>query len=211
MMITTEYIKSILESAEFRVELDALSCYGANIRQERPIVLFLAKYFWQRGHKVALEKNKCDLVVDGIRIECKFHFDSDTPRLQKELTKYDGSIEMLMNAVSAKKHSKTWTVCPGIYRDVVVKRPDIFVWVLCARDLTKLTKDEMSRVCVGDHQRRYNKNNPYELNRAFLEVADGFLDKLNELRNFSLEQATVTTTGAFPSAYHLMLFTFADT
>lgn len=208
-MITAKDIKVIFESSEFRSELEDLSSYAANIRQERPIVLLFAKYFWRRGYKFALEKKKCDLVVDETRVEFKFHFDSDMLSLQKELNRYDGNIEMLMNAVSKKELSPTWTVSPGIYKDIIVKRPDIFVWVLCARNLSKLTNDDISRVCIGAQQQWYNRSRPYESSQEFLEVADSFLAKIQELRKFSLEKAIIVTNGGFPSAYHLRSCDFA--
>lgn len=207
-MIVAQDIKDIFTSSEFRSELEDLSSYAANIRQERPIVLLFAKYFWRRGCKFALEKKRCDLVVDETRIEFKFHFDSDMISLRKELNRYDGNIERLMDAVSKRELSPTWTVSPGIYKDVIVKRPDIFVWILCTRDLSKLTNDDISRVCIGAHQQRYNRARPYESNREFLDVLDGFLAKLQELRNFSLERITVGVNGGFPSVYHLMLCEF---
>lgn len=209
-MITAENINTIFESSAFNMDLEALSSYAANIRQERPIVNLFAKNFWQQGHKVALEKNKCDLVVDGTRIEFKFHFDSDFRLLQKELQKYDDDIERLMEAVYAKIHSPTWTVCPGIYKDVIVKRSDIFVWILCARDLSKLTDDEMSRVCVGSDQRKYNRSRPYESNREFLDETDRFLAKLKEIKKFSVAKTMILTNGAFPSEYHLRICEFAE-
>jgi hypothetical protein len=69
--------------------------------------------------------------------------------------------------------------------------------------LSKLTNDEISRVCIGTHQQWYNRGRPYEFNQEFLEVTDSFLAKLQELRKFSLEKAVVITHGGFPSAYHL--------
>lgn len=133
-MISSHEIKVIFESSELRSGLEDLSSYAANIRQERPIVLLFAKHFWRRRHKFALEEGKCDLVVDGTRIEFKFHFDSDMRNLQKELNKFDGDVELLWNAACEEKLSRTWTVGPGIYKDVIVKRPDIFARInLCAR------------------------------------------------------------------------------
>jgi hypothetical protein len=208
-MITAKDIKDAFESSEFKSELEEVSSYAANIRQERPIVLLFAKYFWRRSYKLALEKKKCDLVVDETRIEFKFHFDSDSLSLRKELRRYDGSIEMLMDAVAKGEISRTWTVSPGIYKDVIVKRPDIFVWVLCARDLSKLMNDDIDRVCIGAHQRWYGRGRPYESNQEFLEVADNFLEKLQELRKFSLEKAVINTNGSFPSAYYLRACDFA--
>lgn len=208
-MITVEDLKAVFESSEFQVELEDLSSYAANIRQERPIVYLLAKHFWKRGYKLALEKNRCDLVVDGTRIEFKFHFDCDMLSLQKELDRYGGNVERLMQAVSMKEISSTWTVSPGIYKDIMIKRPDIFVWILCTRDLNQLTSDEISRVCIGAQQLRYNRDNPYELSGEFIEVADDFLAKLQALRKFSLEKTTIITNGSFPSAYYLMTCDFA--
>ena len=208
-MITAKDIKDAFESSEFKSELEDVSSYAANIRQERPIVLLFAKYFWRRGYKLALEKKKCDLVVGDTRIEFKFHFDSDSLSLQKELNKYGGNIEMLMDAVSKKEISGTWTVSPGIYKDVIVKRPEVFIWVLCARDLSKLTEDDIDRVCIGAHQRWYGRRRPFESNQEFLEVADGFLAKLQELRKFSLEKGFINTNGSIPSAYHLRACDFA--
>jgi hypothetical protein len=208
-MITAKDIKDAFESSEFKSELEDLSSYAANIRQERPVVLLFAKYFWRRGYKLALEKKKCDLVIDETRVEFKFHFDSDSLSLQKELRRYDGNIELLMNAVSKKEISPTWTVSPGIYKDVMMKRPDIFVWVLCARDLSKLTNDDIDRICIGAQQQCYNRGRPFESNQEFLEVADNFLAKLQELRKFSLEKAVINTNGGFPSAYYLRACDFA--
>lgn len=208
-MITATAVKAIFESSGFRDDLETVSLYAANIRQERPIVHLFAKYLLQQGHKVALEKKRCDLVVDETRLEFKCHFDSDMLSLQKELTRYEGDIERVMAAVSNKELSPTWTVSPGIYKDVMRKRPDIFAWIIVARDLSKLTKDEISRVCIGAHQLWYNKNRPYESNREFLDVADTFLAKLQKLRKFSLNKAMITTNGGFPSSYHLRLCDFA--
>lgn len=209
-MITAQNIKVILESDEFGTELEELSSYAANIRQERPIVMLIAKHFWRRGHKVALEKKKCDLVVDETRIEFKFSFDSDTLSLEKELNRFDGNLEILMKAVSAKEMSGTWTVSPAIYNDVIIKRPGIFVWILCTRDLSKLSNDELSRICIATHQQWYNRSRPYESNQRFLEVAEGFIAKLQELRNFSLEKIPLTANNGLPSVYYFMVCEFTE-
>src|SRR5215211_2303523 len=111
-MITANDIIVAFESSEFRQDLQDMSSYAANIRQERPLVLLFAKYFWKRGHKFALEKKKVDLVVDEIRIEFKFHFDSDMLRLKKDLSSNDGSIEKMMQAVVDGTLSPTWSVGP---------------------------------------------------------------------------------------------------
>lgn len=112
-MIITQDVKGILESGEFGNELEELSSYAANIRQERPIVMLIAKHLWQCGHKVALEEKKCDLVVDETRIEFKFSFDYDTLSLEKELNRFNGNLQTMMQAVAAKEMSGTWTVSPA--------------------------------------------------------------------------------------------------
>ncbi len=43
-MITAQDIKFILGSDEFGSELEELSSYAANIRQERPIVMLIANF-----------------------------------------------------------------------------------------------------------------------------------------------------------------------
>ena len=209
-VITAQDIKVILESDEFKNELEELSSYAANIRQERPIVMLIAKHFWRRGHQVALEKKKCDLVINETRIEFKFSFDSDTLSLEKELNRFDGNLEMLMNAVSAKEISGTWTVSPAIYTDVIIKAPEIFVWILCTRDLSKLTDEELSRVCIAAHQQWYNRSRPYESNGKFLEAFETLLKKLKELRNFSLEKIARSTNKGFPSVYYFMVCEFTE-
>lgn len=207
-MIAAQDIKTVLNSDEFGSELEELSSYAANIRQERPIVMLIAKHFWRRGHKVALEKKKCDLVVDEARVEFKFSFDYDTLSLEKELNRFDGNLETLMQAVSAKEMSGTWTVSPAIYNDVIIKRPEIFVWILCTRDLSKLTADELSRVCIAPNQQWYNRSRPYDSER-FLEVCEDFLTKLQELRKFSLEKIRLGTNNGFSSVYYFMICEFA--
>src|SRR5438067_7218394 len=98
-MISGEDLKTVFNSSEFKEDLEDLSSYAANIRQERPIVYLVAKNFWKHGYKFALEKKRCDLVVDDTRVEFKFHFDCDMFSLQKELNKYEGDVERLMRAV----------------------------------------------------------------------------------------------------------------
>lgn len=209
-MITAEDIKIILNSEEFANELEEVSSFAANIRQERPIVMLIAKHFWRHGHKVALEKKRCDLVVDDTRIEFKFSFDSDTLSLEKELNRFNGNLVKLMEAVSAKEISRTWTVSPTIYKDVIEKRPEIFVWMLCTRDLSKLTNDELSRVCIATHQQWYNLSRPLESSQRFLEIAEGFLAKLQELRKFSLHNILLPVNYSFPSVYYFMVCEFTE-
>ena len=213
MKFTSRGLKTVVDSDDFRNELRELSSYAANIRQERPIVMLVAKYLWRRGFKVALEKRKCDLVVDDTPIEFKFCFDYDTYNLNRELQRFGGDIRSLMDAVSRKEVSKTWTVSPAIYKDVVEKRPDIFVWVLCQRDLSQLTDDELGRVCIAREQQWYSRIHADHSNQKSVAIAEQFLEKLRGIRKFSLKKGKIATEGAFPSVYHFMIcdFTKADT
>jgi hypothetical protein len=207
-MITAKELKTIFESSEYQQDIEALSSYAANIKQERPMVLFLAKYLYQMGHLLALEQDKCDLVVDGTGIEFKFHFDFDVPELEKELKRYNGDVEMVWKAVREGKLHERWTVTPGIYKDIFVKRPDIFVWIVCSRDLSGLRDDYVRRVCMGDRQRKYNKNNPHSQNGRFLNIVGAFFTALKSLRPFLLETATIATAGDFPSRHYIWMCDF---
>jgi hypothetical protein len=208
-MITAKELKYRFESPKYKHDLQELSSYAASIKQERPMVLLLAKHFHQQSYKIALEQHHHDLVVDGTTIEFKFHYDFDIPKLQKELNKHVGDIERVWKAAQEGELSKSWSIIPGIYNDICLKRPDIFVWIICARDLSKLTGDDLSSVCLGSRQVNYNEVHPYGPDSALLEVADRFLEKLQGFRKFSLETATIATNGDFPSSYHLRLCDFA--
>jgi hypothetical protein len=209
MKISAEDIKSVILSEDFGNEMQELSAYTANIRQERPIVTLIAKHLWRCGYEVALEKKKCDLVVGETKIEFKFSFDHDTYNLKRELDKYKDDLVMIMNDVFIKKLNGTWTVSPAILKDVVEKRPQIFVWILCRRDLSNLSEEELSRVCIASDQLRYNRNQPFRSNESeFLQIVNRFITKLQEFRNFKLEKITMATNGSFPSVYYFMLCEF---
>jgi hypothetical protein len=198
----------IFQSEAYQKDLEGLSSYAASIKQERPMVLFLAKYLYESHRKLALEEEKCDLVIEGTRIEVKFHYDSDiSGNLRNVLEKY-GTIEKVWQAAQAGQLSKTWHVIPVIDKDVCVKRPDIFVWIICGRDVSKLSEEELAGVCFGKEQRKYNAQHPYGSDGEFLKTADEFLSKLQDCRKFSLETATITTRGIFPSTYHLRMLGF---
>src|SRR5262247_3039027 len=74
----------ILRSSDFASDLRELSEYGARIKQERPIVLFCAKYLCRAGHDVIVEGGQHDLTVDGVTFEFKYHFDWDIPKARQE-------------------------------------------------------------------------------------------------------------------------------
>lgn len=209
-MMSAQALMAILTSPEYRLELDEMSSYAASIKQERPMVMLLAKYLRRQSYKFRLEDNDHDMVVDGTRIEFKFHYDFDiTEKLRKELEKHKWNIERIWKAAQAGTISDSWTVIPGIYKDVCGKNCDVFAWVVCARDVSRLTDDQLTGVCMGSRQRTYNKRNPYDKNTQLLEVVDAFLEKLQRCRRFSVAATTMTTKGDFPSSYHLRICEFS--
>jgi len=209
MSSTADSIKEIFESREFKSDLEALSTYAANIKQEDPIVLFFAKYLSQKGHKVKVNKRGHDLVVDGISIEFKYHFDCDVPILTRDLNLFNGNVELLMNAVADGTYKPSFKVVPEIYTDMIVRGPDMFIWIICSRDIAQVAPGELDRVCMGTTQLQYNIGNPYDPSGPFLEVVDDFLENLQPLRRFWLEKTAIATNGWFPSTYHLRICDFA--
>jgi len=128
----TNIIKKALKSHAFIKELEQISSYASNIRQERPIVYLLAKHLNMAGtHKVILEYKtgkgtKCDLLLDGSKVEAKFHYTFDIHQIDNEI-KHPQKI---------KKNNTNWVVLPLIDKDMKNKKPDIFIWIICARDLS---------------------------------------------------------------------------
>ena len=139
--VSAKVILKIFRSLEFRTELEELSSYAAHIKQERPIVHLLAKYFWRQGRNVVLEDRRCDLVVEGTKIEFKYHFDCDQASMKKELEMCGGEIASL-NA--CKKNG--WQACRSIYDDTVIKCPHIFILIICSRDLSKVKQECLSQI-----------------------------------------------------------------
>lgn len=208
-MITANQLKTVFQSPDFYSELNELSSYAANIKQERPIAYLLCKYLRRSGYDAILEKDKHDLVVNGASIELKFHYDFDVvERLGKELELFQGDINKLRKKAASGKMSKSWTVAPGVLRDVVDKQTDIFVWIISSRDLSALPlENTIGRVCVGTQQLRYSKK--YRLKAlGFLQIVDEFLDKIKQQRRFAVEKFTLKTNGDFPSDYNVCICEF---
>lgn len=203
-MINSTHIIEILNLPDFKNELEELSSFASNIKQERPIVLLFAKYFWRKKRDVILELNKCDLVVDGTRIEFKYHFDCDTTqRVAKELGKAGGELERLL----AGKPTG-WNVCANIHKDMVEKNPDIFVWIICSRDLSTLDEKSLAKVVWSRQQNDFNKSVAYDPAGNNLLVMNQFLEKLQPVRPFSIGMKSVQTARDFPSTYHFLVCEF---
>jgi len=207
--MTAKELRDIFVSPDYKHDLGELSTYLASIKQERPIIYCLAKHLWKKGYKFRLEDKRKDLVVDGKRIEFKYSFDCDMARLEEALTKYGKKpLKAMWDDVQAKKISKSWSTIALIYEDMCIKKADIFVWIIHARDLSKLAPDDLQRVCWSPEQCKYNAIHPYS-DRECLRVADSFLDHMRLIRPFSVLKEDIEAKGDFPSTYHLRICDFS--
>jgi hypothetical protein len=197
--MTGTQLRELFVSSEFTNGLEEMSSYLASIMQERPIVYLRAKCLWKLGHKFTLEDRRTDLSLNGRRIEFKFNFDRCEKNLEKELAMYGDN---LANAIG-----KGWGVSPKIYQDVCVKRPHIFVWIICSRDLSNVAPDDLKRICVAREQCKYNATHPFASDGK-LPVADLLLRTLHSIRPFSLLTQDIQTKGDFPSTYHFRICDF---
>jgi hypothetical protein len=206
----------IIRSQEFRTGLDEISSYLASIMQEAPIKHLLAKCLWkQNKHQYALERNKKhDLTVwlsspssvgNETTIEFKFNYDTCcSEKLAKELPRLvDKTGDLLDQALT--KFSK-WNVVRGIWKDVIKKQPDIFVWIICARDLRALSDADRKRIVNSEPLKKYT----HKCDRDYLAPAQEFLEFLKKFRPLTaLASEDIPTTGDFPSVYHFRICEFA--
>jgi hypothetical protein len=210
--MTSAELRDIIVSSEFRQDLGELSSYLASTKQERPIVYCLAKQLWKRRVKFQLEAKLKDLVVNERRFEFKFSYDCDMERLEHELKKHgDKSLEeMWSDAHSGRGLSRSWSMMPLIYGDICVKKPDVFVWIICSRDLSNVNPADRKRICWSIEQCKWNARHPYSgSDRTYLKVADSFLHELHLVRPFSMLNEEISTTGDFPSTYHFRICEFS--
>src|SRR5262245_59443538 len=171
--MTASELMDVFRSPEFRRELAEMSSYLASIMQERPIVYLLAKCLWKRGVKYKLEHEHSDLYVNGRLIEFKFNYITCGAKIRKEMARHKDNF--------ANAHG-TWGVLPKIYKDICVKRPHLFAWIICSRDLSALSQEDKERVCVWKLQEKYNATTPYNADGECLNVVDEFLDRLSAVR-----------------------------
>jgi hypothetical protein len=202
--MTAAELRDIIISPEYTKEVQDLSCYLASIKQERPLVYFLARQLWNRGAKFRLEGERTDLTISGKRFEFKFTYDADMARLSKELDKVG---DRLIKEAYVDKPKHGWVALPRLYDDMVNKRADVFVWIILARDLSSVKGDADDDVCVSSYQRGWNKTYPY-MHPRYLEVAERFLEKVRAETEFSLIKEEIQTSGAFQSTYHFWLCEF---
>ncbi len=216
--MTGAELRDIILSADFNAGLDEVSSYLASIMQEAPIVHLFAKYLWKKKHLYALERNKRhDLTVwtPGLpagekesTIEFKFNYETCSVKLSKELRNLADKLKAAVPTAIAVKESN-WDVMPRIWKDICTKTPDIFVWIICSRDLSQLGDDELNRIVNWKPLKKYREHHPYKTDREFLVAIDGFLGLLQRFRPFSILTAEVETSGSFPSSYHFRICDFA--
>jgi hypothetical protein len=203
--MTTTDLRAILVSSEFKSDLEETSSYLASIAQERPIIFCLAKHLRKRGHKFSLEDEKRDLSIGDKCLEFKFNYDCAMVKLKKELSSLHDKI---VKGVQSDAEKGGWRVLYRIFKDVYAKRPDLFVWIICSRDLSKVPEDDLQYINWTPEQLKYNRRYSYN-NREFLDVADQLLEVLKLFRPFSVTSEAIGTAGDFPSSYHFKIRDFS--
>jgi hypothetical protein len=216
--MTAAELREIVLSREFKTGLEELSSYLASIMQEGPIVQLLAKCLWKHKQVYALERYKRrDLTIwtppKGSRttIEVKFNYETCAGKLSKEVPPFAELAAKLRGRppeIAAKKTG--WAIIPRIYEDVCDKKPDIFVWIICSRDLDfgTLSKNELERIVNWKPLKKHRLLHPYRTDREFLDTVDGFLKILRKFRRFSVLTAEIETKGYFSSIYHFRICEF---
>ena len=156
---------------------------------------------------LGLEDERRDLFVGGKRIEFKFNWDLCEDKLAKEFAKHGDDVEEMWRRVKAKEiKGASWGVMPKIFEDWCVRQPDVFVWIICSRDLTAVPAAALQRICRGPEQLQANARRPYDPAGSFLVVADTFCKKLHAIRPFALRKEGIETRADFPSTYHFWIF-----
>jgi hypothetical protein len=215
--MTSAELRDVFVSDKFKRDLAEMSCYLASIKQERAIIFLLAKFLRECGRVFQLEAKHRDLVVDDTHVEFKYNFDCDMAILDNDLKKYGNQpLEAMWADVHAGTLSDSWSVMPAICKDMCPEKSrrlaDVFVWIICSRDLTKVSPETLERICWAKsrQQRKWSEKYPYP-DRTFLVIADSLLDKLKAERAFSVIKEEIVTNGDFPSTYHFRICEFSRT
>jgi hypothetical protein len=213
--MTAAELREIVLGPDFKAGLEELSSYLASIMQEAPIVHLLAKCLWKQKHLYALERNKRhDLTVwtpgpsagrKATTVEFKFNFETCSVKLSKELGR---SAKLGDNPPATRVKESNWDVMPRIWKDVGAKKPNMFVWIICSRDLSGLSANDLERIVSWKPLKKYRQSHPYKADREFLATVDGFLQVLQAFRPFSISTAEIETNGFFPSTYHFRICEF---
>jgi hypothetical protein len=97
-----------------------------------------------------------------------------------------------------------------LYADMIEKQAHVFIWIILARDLSAVDLADQEGICVAPHQRRWNKAHPYN-DRSYLDIAQRFLNRVREERDFTVIKSEVQTNEDFPSTYHFWFCDFTET
>lgn len=204
------HLIDVIKSTEFNAEICELSVYAANVKQERQIVSLLAKFLTREGYKTILEqvnpnaeskKTKYDLCLDGINIECKYHFDFDIQIMKTE----NRTIEQYRKELETKEKNLSWGIKPVIIKDIFYNKPDVFIWIVVTRDLSNISDGEIAAYCYGKEQRRYNKA-PKEIE----PVINKFLEEIYSEKTYTTETHTIQTKDKVNSKYDFYICNFIN-
>ncbi len=216
-MVGITDLKTAFESEGYKLDLSELSSYTANIIQELPMMLILSKYLSRNGFKPVLEmkkgSDKFDLVVDDTTIEAKFYYDCDMVlRLGSELSRWVNIKQIKQHIHMGRRTWRidsgyTWTIAVPIVKDILYKKPDIFILIVLSRDLSRVV--DKSQVNWTDAQDKYNNKLRYNYNDSrFKREVTRFLKMIKPKRKFKKQYFTTSANRDFPSTYHIWLLEF---
>jgi hypothetical protein len=212
--MTAAELLGILVSADFKREVEQVSCYLASIAPERPMVYCLARQLWNAGRKFQLEVKLKDMVVEENHFEFKACYLFDMPKLDRELRECgERSLKSLWEASRDAKKSIGWSISLKAYQDVYCKEPDVFVWTICTRDVSKLDEEDRKRLCMAKQQKLWDTRNHSSSESDYLSIADSLIEKLRQemiaegicATRFPVLNAAITTDGDIPSTYHFRI------
>ena len=160
LSVVAAYLKSSFASGWFCRELTEIGEYAANVKQERQIVNVLARQCWRSGHDVILEfradsaikRTKCDLRLDGVSVEFKFHYHTDIGKASDELRKNGREVPVLGTGHAA--HGRAYLLSAKISgRSVQISS----YGSICERDLSSCSEEGRKRIAWAKEQRRSEK------------------------------------------------------
>jgi hypothetical protein len=208
--MTAVDLTEVLSSAEFREQLADISGYSATHSQERPIVFSIARLLWKMKHEFVLEHERTDLwLIGGARIEFKFNYDTCCDTLRRELDLFGNDLPSIVTAMKLKEGNRG--VLHRVYNDICKKKPkpDLFVWIICSRDLSNVDDTFVSYIPDGRLQKRRNAKHQFGTDLEFLRVANHFLKLLQSEQNFAVMSIPIETNREFRSVYHFFICDFS--
>jgi hypothetical protein len=215
--MTARQLRDLPMSVEYKRDVEELSSYVASIAPERPMLHCLAKHLWNGRHNFQLEAKLKDLVIDGKHIEFKGSYDFGMEKLDVGLKKAGvSSLKAMYEMARDSKRSIGWNVGLKVYEDICEKTPDMFVWIICSRDLSEVDPDDRKRICMSNEQWKWNNRGHSYPDQTYLPIADSFLKRLQDeiisercaVKPFSILEAEFVTKGDFASTYHFRICDF---